>query len=198
MLLGLTLLAMVCPLLLELCSNWPSLVAARIAAFTSVELLLASPGLDWVKLLGVVLLAVLSLLTVSGIKLLVCGTKFSALVSVTIVTLSSVEFLLPFPGLGRVPVPGMMFIGALLSGGVPWTVIGEVVSAAVFACAGTCVGGPGELVACCAVVGFRCDLTYSRASVHSLLKGVVCTVAPVLVFWFVLLVLVLSALGLLA
>ena len=150
------------------------------------------------KFPGIVFLVLLLFLTVSGSRLLVCGTKFSTLVSVTLVTLSSVESLLPLPGLGRVPVPGVTFIGALLSGGVPWTVIGGLGAAAVFACAGTFVGGPGELVACCAVVGFRCDLTYSRASVHSLLKGVVCTVAPVLVFWFVLLVLVLSALGLLA
>ena len=40
-----------------------------------------------------------------------------------------------------------------------------------FNCAGTCVVGLGGLVACCAVVGFSCDLTFSRASVRSLLIG---------------------------
>ena len=69
---------------------------------------------------------------------------------------------------------------------------------AVFVCAGTCMVGPGGLVACCAIVGFSCDLTFSRASVCSLLIGGTFEVAVVLVFWFVVVVVVLLALGLLA
>ena len=56
-------------------------------------------------------------------RLLVCGIKFSTLVSVTFVTLSSVEPLVASPRLGWILFPGMMLLGGLLSGGVPWTVL---------------------------------------------------------------------------
>ena len=211
-LLEMMLLAIVGPRLLVSGTKWSALVSAKFVALSSVELLVASPGLGCVKFPGMVLLVlllsgwvswtsvflVMLSLAVSGPRLLVCGFKFLTLVSVTLVTLSSVEPLVPLLRLGWVPFPGVTLIGVLLSGRVPWTVTGGLGAVAVFACAGTCVGGPGGLVACCAVVGFRCDLTFSRASVHSLLIGGTFEVALVLVFWFVVLVVVLLALGLLA
>ena len=65
------------------------------------------------------MLFVMLLLAVAGPRLLVCGFKFLTLVSVTLVTLSSVEPLVPLLRLGRVPVPGVTLIGVLLSGRVP-------------------------------------------------------------------------------
>ena len=88
---------------------------------------LLSGGVPWTSVLLEMLL-----LAVVIPRMLVCGIKFSTLVSVTFVTLSSVEPLVASPRLGWILFPGMKLFGGLLSDRVPWTVSGGLGAVAMF------------------------------------------------------------------